>query len=284
MCLTANGELFTWGSNVCGQLGRTQGDGWGYPQLVPALMGMRMSQVKLRVTRHTSHVTRHTSHVTRCASHVARHTSHVIRLVVAAPSPSPYQSTASHTHGAGNSQPHPKPQTKTAAQHAARAPHAASRSNSHGQLGSMSPSRQAFVAQPRAVPKLIDFPVEIVSCGPATVVAMCARGHSDADVQSPLQCQAGGGSPRTPIQSAGTPMWLGDLPYWKVGVLILPPTTSLTSRAVIRMARSATSAPKSTTWCVPRWLHLHCCPRAPIVVSQMWADEDAVISGILFSP
>ena len=65
MCLTANGELFTWGSNVCGQLGRTQGDGWGYPQLVPALMGMRMSQVKLRVTRHTSHVTRHTSHVTR---------------------------------------------------------------------------------------------------------------------------------------------------------------------------------------------------------------------------
>ena len=59
MCLTANGELFTWGSNVCGQLGRTQGDGWGYPQLVPALMGMRMSQVKLRVTRHTSHVTRH---------------------------------------------------------------------------------------------------------------------------------------------------------------------------------------------------------------------------------
>jgi alpha-tubulin suppressor-like RCC1 family protein len=65
VCLTANGELFTWGSNVCGQLGRTQGDGWGYPQLVPALMGMRMSQVKLRVTRHTSHVTRHTSHVTR---------------------------------------------------------------------------------------------------------------------------------------------------------------------------------------------------------------------------
>jgi hypothetical protein len=100
VCLTANGELFTWGSNVCGQLGRTQGDGWGYPQLVPALMGMRMSQVKLRVTRHTSHVTRHmshvtrhtshvtrhtlrvtrhTSHVTRCASHVTRHTSHVTR-------------------------------------------------------------------------------------------------------------------------------------------------------------------------------------------------------------
>jgi hypothetical protein len=31
-------------------------------------------------------------------------------------------------------------------------------------------------------------------------------------------------------------------------------------------------------------LHLHCCPRASIVVSQMWADENAVISGILFSP
>ena len=79
MCLTANGELFTWGSNVCGQLGRTQGDGWGYPQLVPALMGMRMSQVKLRVTRHTSHVTRHTSHVTRHTLRVTRHTSHVTR-------------------------------------------------------------------------------------------------------------------------------------------------------------------------------------------------------------
>ena len=75
MCLTANGELFTWGSNVCGQLGRTQGDGWGYPQLVPALMGMRMSQVKLRVTRHTSHVTRHTSHVARHTLRVTRHTS-----------------------------------------------------------------------------------------------------------------------------------------------------------------------------------------------------------------
>ena len=89
-------------------------------------------------------------------------------------------------------------------------------SNSHGQLGSMSPNRQSFIAQPRAVPKLVDFPVEIISCGLATVVAMCARGHSDTDVQSPLQAQGGGGSPRTPIQSADTPMWLGDLPYWKV--------------------------------------------------------------------
>jgi hypothetical protein len=83
----------------------------------------------------------------------------------------------------------------------------------------MSPSRLSFVAQPRAIPKLVDFPVEIVSCGPATVVAMCARGHSDADLHSPLQAhQGGGGSPRTPIQSTSTPMWLGDLPYWKVRV------------------------------------------------------------------
>jgi hypothetical protein len=45
VCLTTNGEIFTWGDNAYGQLGRTQGDGWGYPQLVPSLMGTRISQV-----------------------------------------------------------------------------------------------------------------------------------------------------------------------------------------------------------------------------------------------
>jgi hypothetical protein len=79
----------------------------------------------------------------------------------------------------------------------------------------MSPSRQSFVAQPRVVPKLVDFPVEIISCGPATVVALCARGQRDTDLQSPLQSEVGGGSPRTPIQTSSTPMWLGELPYWK---------------------------------------------------------------------
>jgi hypothetical protein len=54
------------------------------------------------------------------------------------------------------------------------------------------------------------------------ILRRCARGQNDTDVPLPLQAHqggltlGGGGSPRTPIQSASTPMWLGDLPYWKV--------------------------------------------------------------------
>lgn len=33
------------GENISGQLGRSQGDGWVFPQLVPTLMGTRISQV-----------------------------------------------------------------------------------------------------------------------------------------------------------------------------------------------------------------------------------------------
>jgi alpha-tubulin suppressor-like RCC1 family protein len=65
VCLNANGELFTWGGNTCGELGRAEGDGLGFPQLVPTLMGTRISQVTHRALRITGHTSRITSHVTQ---------------------------------------------------------------------------------------------------------------------------------------------------------------------------------------------------------------------------
>ncbi len=134
------------------------------------------------------------------------HLSQVLRLAVAALLLSHFRNTGSPTLGAGD----------CIRFIVAIACSLSLGSNSHGQLGNMSPNRQSFIAQPRAVSKLADFPVEIISCGPATVVALCARGQNEADVLSPLQPQGAGGSPRTPLQIACTPMWLGDLPYWKV--------------------------------------------------------------------
>ena len=83
VCLTANGELFTWGANSCGELGRAEGDGWGYPQLVPTLMGTRISQVLPQIIR------------------ITIHTSRVIRLAAAAHSALLYRSTGSRMRGAG---------------------------------------------------------------------------------------------------------------------------------------------------------------------------------------
>jgi hypothetical protein len=147
----------------------------------------------------------------------------------------------------------------------------------------MSPNRQSFVAQPRAVPKLVDFPVEIISCGPATVVALCARGQNESDVLSALQPQGAGGSPRTPIQSACTSMWLGDLPYWKVELFAVMILNRLLTRD-LKDGAPLNFTPKVTDRVRQPLSHFLLLIPALPVVFQVWSDEDTIIDGILFSP